>query len=43
MFVSANAREKGIEIKILTELEVWLQQLGFKNAFWRLEIYYSKL
>lgn len=43
MFVSANAREKEIGIKILTELEVWSQQLGFKNAFWRLEICYSKL
>ncbi|MGC3978338.1 MAG: GNAT family N-acetyltransferase [Paludibacteraceae bacterium] len=32
MFVVENVREKGIGTKILTELEAWARELGFKNC-----------
>ncbi|MEA5126647.1 MAG: GNAT family N-acetyltransferase [Proteiniphilum sp.] len=32
MFVSENVREKGIGTKILTELEIWAKELGFKKS-----------
>lgn len=32
MFVSENAREKGIGTKILTELETWARELGYKKS-----------
>ena len=32
MFVSGNARKKGIGTKILAELEKWARELGFKKS-----------
>lgn len=32
MFVSENARVKGIGSKILTELEIWAKELGFRKT-----------
>jgi GNAT superfamily N-acetyltransferase len=32
MFVSENARGKGIGTRILTELEIWATELGFEKS-----------